>query len=220
MDAELIEYCRSIGMSLQYIKDLLFGKLRNTFQIYWSTNWNGSQITENIYISDLASAYNREKLLELGITHVVTTVLGIKPMFPDSFEYFNIEAQDIPSQDLQQYFRDSTDFMEKAINNGGRVLVHCSYGISRSASVVIAYLIKNTGKSYQEILEFVKSKRNIVQPNPGFENQLLMWEASLRGTTPVPILNSQNADEGEEADGDEAEGDEADGDEAERSSEY
>src|SRR5579871_1468570 len=154
MDSELFDYCRSIGFGLQYIKDLLLGKLRNTFQFYWSTTWNGSQITENIWISDLASAYNRQKLLELGITHVVTTVLGITPIFPEDFEYMNIEAQDIPSQDLQQYFRDSTQFIEKAIRGGGKVLVHCSYGVSRSASVVIAYLIKEQKLPYEKVLSF------------------------------------------------------------------
>jgi len=97
MDQELIEYLKTIGFSLQYAKDLLLGKLRNTFQSYWSTTWNGSQITEDIWISDLASAYNRDKLMELGITHVVTTVLGITPIFPENFTYMNIQAQDIPN---------------------------------------------------------------------------------------------------------------------------
>jgi len=59
-------------------------------------------------------------------------------------------------------------------------LVHCSYGISRSASVVIAYLIKSSHKSYDEVLSFVQQQRKIVKPNPGFEQQLRLWEQSCK----------------------------------------
>ncbi len=180
MDPELLQYCRDFGWNLwsegRYLKDLLLGKIRYTFQPLWSTNWTGSKINNDIWISDIASAFNKTKLKELGITHVFTTVLGVEPIFPDDFEYMNIPAQDISSQDLQQYFEDGTKWIEKAVQSEGKVLVHCAYGISRSASMVIAYLMHKTGRSYDETLAYVKSQRPIIQPNRGFEEQLRVWE--------------------------------------------
>jgi atypical dual specificity phosphatase len=193
-DIEIIEYWKNIGAHLQYVKDLLLGKLRNSFQPYWNTSWNGSQITENIWISDIASAYNYDKLKDIGITHVLTIVLGISPVFPDHFQYMNIPAQDIPDQDLQQYFLDATNFIDNAIKNNGKVLVHCSYGVSRSASMVIAYLMR-TGHSYDDVLAFVQSKRSVVLPNPGFEQQLRIWEKNYTPTVPITdsvVSNSTN----------------------------
>ena len=59
---------------------------------------------------------------------------------------------------------------------GERVLVHCKMGVSRSASVVIAYAMKAYEWSLQQALEHVKSKRSCVHPNDEFMKQLEMYE--------------------------------------------
>jgi hypothetical protein len=56
------------------------------------------------------------------------------------------------------------------------VLVHCFAGMSRSATIVCAYLLATTSMNTQESIQFVRSKRPIVQPNYGFEKQLKTWE--------------------------------------------
>lgn len=57
------------------------------------------------------------------------------------------------------------------------VLVHCMAGMSRSATIVCAYLLATTSMNTQEAISFVRSKRPIIQPNYGFEKQLRSWEA-------------------------------------------
>jgi len=57
------------------------------------------------------------------------------------------------------------------------VLVHCLAGMSRSATVVVAYLLATTSMNTQEAISFVRSRRPIIQPNYGFEKQLKVWEA-------------------------------------------
>eukprot|EP01126_Amoeba_proteus_P048340 TRINITY_DN5582_c0_g1_i4.p1 TRINITY_DN5582_c0_g1~~TRINITY_DN5582_c0_g1_i4.p1 ORF type:complete len:114 (+),score=14.84 TRINITY_DN5582_c0_g1_i4:771-1112(+) len=63
--------------------------------------------------------------------------------------------------------------------DGKKVLVHCSGGVSRSPSVVIAYLMALNGMSYGEAHAEVKRKRNGVKPNPTFQNQLKRDRISL-----------------------------------------
>jgi len=57
------------------------------------------------------------------------------------------------------------------------VLVHCLAGMSRSATIVCAYLLATTSMNAQETISFVRSKRSIIRPNYGFEKQLKLWEA-------------------------------------------
>ena len=157
---------------LLYYKDYLYGVLRTYIQQYVNTEYNVSKITDNIYISDLASSQNKDRLKEDGITHILSAVLGFEPTFPDDFNYMNIYVRDIETEDLSFYFDVCGDYIHKAINNNGKVLVHCSYGISRSASLVIAYLIKYKEMPYDDAYMYVKKKRNIIEPNEGFKRQL------------------------------------------------
>ncbi len=161
-----------------YYRDLLYSKIRYYLQNYYNTTYNVSQISDNIFISDLPSAFNKEKLEEAGITHILCSVLGLEPIYPDKFTYKNVHIRDVIYQDLDPYFDDSVKFIEDCVKSGGKVLVHCSYGISRSASLVIAYFIKS-GMSYKEAYEFVKSKREMIDPNKGFKKQLLVYELKL-----------------------------------------
>lgn len=55
--------------------------------------------------------------------------------------------------------------MEESLAAGGRLLVHCSQGVSRSASLVIAYLMWRDGKEYEETFRRVKAVRGIANPN-------------------------------------------------------
>nr|XP_033776235.1 protein phosphatase Slingshot homolog 3 isoform X2 [Geotrypetes seraphini] len=72
--------------------------------------------------------------------------------------------------------------LEELLRNGklhSKVLVHCKMGVSRSASTVIAYAMKQYGWTLEEALRYVKEKRPIVHPNPGFMKQLLIYQGIL-----------------------------------------
>lgn len=63
--------------------------------------------------------------------------------------------------------------------NHSKCLVHCKMGVSRSASTVIAYAMKEYGWSLEKAYNFVKQKRNITRPNAGFMRQLAEYEGIL-----------------------------------------
>lgn len=160
--------------TILYMKDYAYGRFRNYAQPYISTNFEGTQITKNIFISDLPSTFNLDKLRENKITHILSIVVGFDPVYPNEFKYKNIYARDIQDQDLTQFFDEGNEFIDDCLKNGGRVLVHCSRGISRSATMVLAYLISK-GMTYHKAYNYVKSRREQIEPNKGFQIQLLNY---------------------------------------------
>uniref|UniRef100_A0A8D8H387 Dual specificity protein phosphatase 19 n=1 Tax=Culex pipiens TaxID=7175 RepID=A0A8D8H387_CULPI len=115
----------------------------------------------------------REVFEKYEISHVLSVGIETPP-----FEGFLqvrckfIECLDLPETDLAVVIKQSSEFIEGCRRDGGRVLVHCNAGVSRSTSVVIGYLMKHHDYSFLQALGLVKSKRPCVQPNVGFINQL------------------------------------------------
>ena len=77
------------------------------------------------------------------ITHILAVGSGLYPKFPRNYQYKWISELDCPSANLRQHFEACHEFIKKALDQGGRVLVHCYAGISRSATIVISFLMKD-----------------------------------------------------------------------------
>ena len=171
-------YFLNYDMSVVIWKDYFLSKFRHyLYSSLYSTNLIGddlSEINENLYLSGIESAYNLELLKKHQITHVINTVSWLDPAFQDQFEYLNLNLRDVPEENIKDILEDCNKFIENAIENGGKVLVHCVYGVSRSSSIVISYVMHKYSISYQEAYELVKSKRPIISPNSGFTKQLNM----------------------------------------------
>lgn len=95
----------------------------------------------------------------------------------DQFEYLNIPVIDNCEQNLTPYLDEAVAFIRRALAEGGRVLVHCMAGRSRSASLVIAYLMTELHLDLDQALAFVQEKRPIVRPNAAFMQQLRQFHA-------------------------------------------
>jgi len=137
-----------------------------------------SQIEPNLYLGNATAASNTKTLDELQITHILSIdSVPLVTHITDNPKYTNkfIRAADVPKEDLLQRFDECLGFIEAAINGGGTVLVHCYYGVSRSATIVIAYLMKKYKSKYDKAFERAKSKRTLVQPNTGFIQQLRLF---------------------------------------------
>lgn len=129
-----------------------------------------NEILPTLYLSNFQPATNFDFLKTLGITHIVNAS-SIENMFPGDLKYYRLKIDDLPSENISKYFEEINAFISNAINSGGKVLVHCDAGISRSPTLVISYLASING-SLNKSFEYVKKKRSIIQPNMGFISQL------------------------------------------------
>ncbi|XP_004504136.1 protein-tyrosine-phosphatase MKP1-like [Cicer arietinum] len=136
-----------------------------------------SRIAEHVYLGSDTVAKNHELLRQKGITHVLNCVGFVCPeYFKRDFVYKTLWLQDSPTEDITSILYDVFDYFEDVRLQGGRVLVHCCQGVSRSTSLVIAYLMWREGQSFEDAFHYVKNARGVTNPNMGFASQLLQCQ--------------------------------------------
>lgn len=105
----------------------------------------------------------------------MTTVSTDKEGKPDNVLKL-IKLSDYNDVNILQILPEACDFIRASLSNSdGGVLVHCRKGISRSGSVVVAYLMQELGLGFDEALQKAKGARSKIWPNRGFTEQLKMW---------------------------------------------
>ncbi|XVE85181.1 hypothetical protein DITRI_Ditri17bG0071000 [Diplodiscus trichospermus] len=146
-----------------------------------------SRIADHIYLGSEAVAKNREILRKNGITHVLNCVGFVCPeYFKNDLVYKTLWLQDSPSEDITSILYDVFDYFEDVREQGGRVLVHCCQGVSRSSSLVIAYLMWREGQSFEDAFQYVKAARGVTNPNTGFAFQLLQCQKRVHAVPASP----------------------------------
>ncbi|XP_042487436.1 protein-tyrosine-phosphatase MKP1-like isoform X2 [Macadamia integrifolia] len=146
-----------------------------------------SRITDHIYLGSDAVARNREILRQNGITHVLNCVGFVCPeYFRNDLVYKTLWLHDSPSEDITSILYDVFDYFEDVQEHGGRVLVHCCKGVSRSTALVIAYLMWRDGQSFEDAFQHVKAARGVTNPNMGFACQLLQCQKRVHAVPASP----------------------------------
>lgn len=93
--------------------------------------------------------------------------------------YLTYFLKDSQNENIECLFYRSIDFIEQHLKNKQNVLVHCIQGISRSVTIVIAYIIFKLGSDYKKAEQFLKQKRGIACPNNGFMVELIQFHKRL-----------------------------------------
>lgn len=150
-----------------------------------------NEIVPHLYLTNWKSSNSEQVMEKYKIMGVITVEMLDKPQ--QTIKYYNqqgiqnlhIRLNDTPEEDISKYFDQTYTFINNFINKGENVLVHCRAGVSRSATVVINYIMKkkyeneivtsNPQQVLNEVVEFVRSKRVFINPNSGFMNQLLNY---------------------------------------------
>ncbi len=130
-----------------------------------------SEIVEGkIFLGSCYSAINRAWMAENQVAKIVVCAPNLPLYFENDpgLQYMRLPIEDCGEVNILNHFSNCMSF----INSDGTVLVHCRAGISRSASVVIAWMMLRDRICYEEALKRVRSKRSIVNPNWSFVTQL------------------------------------------------
>ncbi|KAI7748878.1 hypothetical protein M8C21_032799, partial [Ambrosia artemisiifolia] len=144
-----------------------------------------SRIIDHVFLGSDAVAKNRDVLRQNGITHVLNCVGFVCPeYFKNDLVYKTLWLQDNPSEDITSILYDVFDYFEDVREQNGRVFVHCCQGVSRSTSLVIAYIMWREGQSFETAFQRVKAARGVTNPNMGFASQLLQCQKRVHG---VPV---------------------------------
>ncbi|KAG4934746.1 hypothetical protein JHK85_049665 [Glycine max] len=168
--------------SSQPTKDFLFKRDKLAF-----FDKECSRIAEHIYLGSDTVAKNHELLRQNGITHMLNCVGFVCPeYFKGDFVYKTLWLQDSPTEDITSILYDVFDYFEDVREQGGRVLVHCCQGVSRSTALVIAYLMWREGQSFEDAFQFVKTARAVTNPNMGFACQLLQCQKRIHAMPTSP----------------------------------
>ncbi|KLO18048.1 phosphatases II [Schizopora paradoxa] len=139
---------------------------------------NVDLIVENLFLGNLVAARSPRSLSERRISHIVSVCAD--PIPADSpasgIRQLRIPVEDVEYADLLIHLPMACRFIHQALSEGGVVLVHCEQGLSRSATVVAAYLMWTRRLRATDALEFIRRAREQVWPNPGFQEQLVLFE--------------------------------------------
>lgn len=160
-------HCRRVLRVERYPFETLYG-----FCMSSDDSWivYPSEIIEGaLFLGPLASVTMR-CLESLRITHVVSILS--RPVSPCDREHLQCYIEDEGSEDLTPVIQSALPFIRLALSHGGRVLVHCEQGRSRSTSVVVAHLMQSADLTADEALAVVRLQRPQAQPNEGFMSQL------------------------------------------------
>ncbi|MEQ2226572.1 Dual specificity protein phosphatase 1 [Ilyodon furcidens] len=137
------------------------------------------EILPFLYLGSAYHASRKDMLDMLGITALINVSSNCPNHFEDSFLYKSIPVEDNHKADISSWFNQAIEFIDSVRNNGGRVFVHCQAGISRSATICLAYLMRTNRVKLDEAFEFVKQRRSIISPNFSFMGQLLQFESQV-----------------------------------------
>lgn len=147
-----------------------------------------TKITDHLFLTGVGGM-TKENFRKNHIDFVVN--ITTEAPFWEDVESMRLPLEDDPSTDILPYMNTAVDRINEAIERrNAHVLVHCVAGVSRSATIVIAYLMKYKRMSLKGAFNFCYNLRPVVRPNNGFMRQLINYETGLFGGTSVHMVDA------------------------------
>jgi len=156
-----------------------------------------SLVAPNLYVGDEHAASSVPELMAAGVTHVLNCSAlpnrldGVAGA-PSGPHYLQLGLMDNTSDlpRMQEALGTGVEFIGQALANGGTVLVHCHRGVSRSATLAIAYLVRAMQQPAEAIFEVLRTRRSVIDPNLGYWIALTEWE---RRVLPPALLRGRSS---------------------------
>ncbi|XP_055987043.1 dual specificity protein phosphatase 21 [Sorex fumeus] len=155
-----------------------------------STLYGLSQITNSLFISNGVAANNKLTLATNHITTVINVSVEVVNIFFEDIQYVQVPISDSPTSRLYDFFDPIADHIHSVEMKQGRTLMHCAAGVSRSAALCLAYLMKYHSMTLLDAHTWTKACRPIIRPNNGFWQQLIHYEFKLFNKNTVHMVNS------------------------------
>jgi len=135
-----------------------------------------ASIIPGLYLSSQDPVVCNDILKKYEIRHVLSVGVNISEKY-DDIRYHTCDLLDLPESNISPSIKKCVNIIHA--NRKENILVHCNAGVSRSPSIVIAYLMIIMKLSYDEAYNTVKKVRRCIRPNDGFVKQL----RSIENTT-------------------------------------
>jgi atypical dual specificity phosphatase len=134
-----------------------------------------THVIDNIYIGNACNAGNYNCLKKKNIGLIINMTKAISNYFPDDFQYYKYDLYDNNNDSIKHYLGSIITQISNYTqdNKDKNILVHCVFGASRSATVVIYYLINKEQMTFDKALEFLHEKRPVINPTEKFREELL-----------------------------------------------
>lgn len=135
-----------------------------------------SYIVDNLYLGTAINAASEITLNKFNIKHIfnITSEISNYHNYKDSLQYNKYELYDNNYDSIFQHLEDTYNKIKNIqFNSSGNILVHCYMGRSRSASVIIYYIMREYGLHCDDSINFVKIKRPIINPTKLFKSDLI-----------------------------------------------
>jgi len=134
-----------------------------------------------LYIGNLCGASNPQSLSSRNINYVINTARECENYFPDKMIYLFLNLQDKPQEIISTWFEESREFINKARFQKSSVLVHSARGGSRSAAIVISYLMLENSWRFYQAYDALAKKRPMINPLSTFRRELVELESKIFG---------------------------------------
>lgn len=146
-------------------------------------------LNDFLYLGSYDASFCCELLKAFGVTHVLNCVPSLEVLFRTSFTYHSVSSVPPPLDEC-------IAFLDRCQQHRQRVLVYCMTGVSRSPTVVVAYLMKRKHWRLVESYKWVKQRRPKVQLVQADFEQLRELEAECFGEASVADLSHLEASVG------------------------
>ncbi|MCI4393351.1 hypothetical protein PGIGA_G00156560 [Pangasianodon gigas] len=152
-----------------------------------------------LYLGSAHHARRHDCLSELRITALLNVSRRDWQCAGGPQRYKRIAVEDSHTADIGSHFQEAIDFIDEVKREGGKVLVHCEAGISRSPTICMAYLMKTQRLRLEEAFDAVRQRRAVISPNFSFMGQLLQFESEvLASATDSNIENNDDEHKSDE----------------------
>ncbi|KAM8878231.1 dual specificity protein phosphatase 5 [Spinachia spinachia] len=151
------------------------------------------EILPFLYLGSAYHASRQDYLSDLHITALLNVSRRDLQPAKGHYDYKWIPVEDSHMADISSHFQEAIDFIDNVKQSGGKVLVHCEAGISRSPTICMAYIMRTQRLRLDAAFDIIKQRRAVVSPNFSFMGQLLQFESEVLCTAPAHAATPEPA---------------------------